>query len=71
MEKISCENCGMQDSKNNWVGHKNKCSVGTFFCAEGPKFLTLLQADLNFRSAKKHILFQTKKSQVSTLSTSF
>ena len=31
-EKITCENCGTQTTRNNIVQHKKRCSAGTMSC---------------------------------------
>ena len=53
-EKITCENCGTQTTRNNIVRHKKRCSVGTLYCTQCPKFSTKSQNDLNYHIAKKH-----------------
>ena len=53
-EKITCENCGTQTTRNNIVRHKKRCSVGTLYCTHCPNFSTKSQSDLNYHIAKKH-----------------
>ena len=53
-EKITCEHCGTQVTRNNNVRHKKRCSAGTLYCTQCPIFLTLSQDDLNYHVAKKH-----------------
>ena len=52
-EKITCENCGTQTTRNNVVRHKKRCSVGTLYCTQCPNFSTKSQNDLNYHIAKK------------------
>ena len=53
-EKITCEICGTQTTKNNIVRHKKRCSVGTLYYTQCPNFSTKSQNDLNYHIAKKH-----------------
>ena len=53
-EKVTCENCGTQTTRNNTVRHKKRCSVGTLYCTHCPNFSTKSQNDLNYHIAKKH-----------------
>ena len=53
-EKITCENCGTQTTRNNIVRHKKRCSAGTLYCTHCPNFSTLSQDDLNYHIAKQH-----------------
>ena len=53
-EKVTCENCGTQTTRNNIVRHKKRCSVGTLYCTHCPNFSTKSQNDLNYHNAKKH-----------------
>ena len=53
-EKITCENCGTQTTRNNIVRHKKRCSVGTLYCAQCPNFSEKSQNDLNYHIVKKH-----------------
>ena len=52
-QKITCENCGTQTTRNNIVCHKKRCSVGTLCSTQCPNFSTKSQIDLNYRIAKK------------------
>ena len=60
-EKITCENCGTQTSKNNSVRHKKRCLVRTLYCPIYFTFSTRSQADLKYNIAKKHNSSQPKK----------
>ena len=53
-EKITCENCGTQTTRNNTVRHKKGCSAGTLYCTQCPNFSTVSQDDLKYHVAKKH-----------------
>ena len=53
-EKITCESCGTQTTRNNFVRHKKRCSVGTLYCSQYPNFSTKSQNDLKYHIAKKH-----------------
>ena len=53
-EKITCENCDTQTTRNNIVRHKKRCSAGTLYCTQCPNFSTKSQNDLNYHIAKKH-----------------
>ena len=53
-EKLTCENCGTQATRNRIVRHKKKCSVGTLYCTQCPSFSTKSQNDVNYHIAKKH-----------------
>ena len=53
-EKITCETCGAQTTRNNIVRHKKSCSAGTLFCIECSNFWTKSQNKLNYHIAKKH-----------------
>ena len=53
-EKVSCEHCGTQVTRNNSVRHKNICSAGKLYCTQCPNFSTLSQDDLIHHIAKKH-----------------
>ena len=52
-QKITCENCGTQTTRNNIVRHKKRCSVGTLYCTQCPNFSPKSQNDLNDHIAKK------------------
>ena len=54
IEKITCENCGSQATRNNIVRHKKRCTVGTLYCTQCPNFSTKSQKDLNYLIDKKH-----------------
>ena len=53
-EKITCENCGTQTTRNTIVRHRKRCSVGTLYCTQCPNFSTKSQSDLKYHIAKKH-----------------
>ena len=53
-EKITCEKCGTQTTRNKIVRHKKRCSAGTLYCTQCPNFSTLSQDDLNYHVARKH-----------------
>ena len=53
-EKVRCENCGTQTTRNNIVRYKKSCSAGTSFCTQCPNFSTKSQNDLNYQIAKEH-----------------
>ena len=53
-EKITCEHCGTQVTRNKIVRHKNRCSAGTLYCTQCPNFSTLSQNDLNYHVAEIH-----------------
>ena len=53
-EKITCENCGTQTTRDNIIRHKKRCSVATLYCTHCPNFSTKFQDDLNYHFAKKH-----------------
>ena len=53
-EKITCENCGTQTTRNNILRHKKRCSVATLYCTQCPNFSTKSQNDLKYHIAKKH-----------------
>ena len=50
-EKVTCENCGTQTTRNNIVRHKKRCSVDTWYCTHCPNFST---KTLKYHIAKKH-----------------
>ena len=58
-EKITCENCGTQTTRNNIVRHKKRFSVGTLYWTHCPKFSTKSQNDLTYHIAKKHSALKT------------
>ena len=53
-EKVTCEKCGTQTTKQNLARHKGRCSVGTLYCTQHPNFSTQLQSDLKYLIAMKH-----------------
>ena len=53
-EKITCENCGTQTTRNNIVRHKKIFSAGTLYCTQFPNFSTFSQDDINYHVAKQH-----------------
>ena len=53
-EKITCENCGTQTTRNNIVPLRKRCSVGKLYCTHCPNFSTKPQNDLNYHIAMKH-----------------
>ena len=53
-EKITCENCGTQTTRNTIVCSKKRCSVGTLYCTQCHNFSTKSQNDLSYHIAKKH-----------------
>ena len=52
-EKLTCENCGTQTTRNNIVRHKKSCSIWTLYCTQCPNFSTKSQNDLNYHFANK------------------
>ena len=53
-EKITCENCGTQTTRNNIVRHKKSCSAGTLYGTHSPNFARKSQNDLNYQIAENH-----------------
>ena len=53
-EKITCEKCGTQTTRDSFVRHKKSCSAGTLYSTHCPNFSTKSQNDLNYHIAKKH-----------------
>ena len=53
-EKVTCENCGTQTTRNNIIRQKKRCSDGTLYCTQCLNFSTKSQNDLNYHIAKKH-----------------
>ena len=51
---ITSKNCGTQTLRNNLVGHKKGCSIGTLYSTNCPNSSTTSQPDLKYRIAKKH-----------------
>ena len=54
-EKVTCENCGTPTTKLILARHKKRCSVGTLYCTQSPKFSRKSQNDPKYHIAKKHI----------------
>ena len=52
--KVTCENCGVQNTKPNRARHRKSCSAGTLCCTQCPNFSTKPREDLNHHIAKKH-----------------
>ena len=59
-ENITYDKCGTQTTKKNTVRYKTRCSAGTLYCTECPKFPTTSQTDLNYHIAKKHATTRVK-----------
>ena len=53
-EKVVCEICNTQTTRNHFARHKKSCSAGTMYCTQCPKFSSKSQNDLNYHIAKKH-----------------
>ena len=53
-EKVICENCGTQTTRNNIVRHKKSCSAGPMCCSQCPNISTKSQIDLNYHFVKNH-----------------
>ena len=53
-EKITCENCGAQVTRNNIVRHKKRCSAGTLYCTQCSNFFTKSGDDSNYHIAKNY-----------------
>ena len=53
-EKITCEYCGAQFTKNKIVRHKKRCSAGTLYCIQCLNFSLKSRDDLNYHIGKKH-----------------
>ena len=53
-EKVACEHCGTQVTRNNIVRHKKRCSAGNLYCSQCPNSSTLSQDDLIYHIAKQH-----------------
>ena len=53
-EKVTCDNCGTQTTRNKIVRHKKSCSAGTLYCTQCPNFSTKSQNDLNYHIAEKY-----------------
>ena len=53
-EKVTCENCGVQNTKLTLARQKKSHSAGTLHCPKCPNFSTKSREDLNYCIAKKH-----------------
>ena len=53
-QKITCECCGTQVTRNKIVRHKRRYSAGTLYCTQCPNSSTLSWHDLKYHVAKKH-----------------
>ena len=53
-DKVTCENCGVQNTKPNLARHKKRCSAGTLYCTQCSNFSTKSREDLNYHIAKQH-----------------
>ena len=53
-EKVTCENCGVQNTKYNLARHKKSCSGGTLYCSKCPNFSTKSRDEINYHTAKQH-----------------
>ena len=53
-EKVPCEHCGTQVTRNNIVQHKKRCSAGRLYCRQCPNYSTLSQDVFNFHMVRKH-----------------
>ena len=52
--KVTCDTCGTQTTKLNLARHEKRCSLGTLYPTQCPKFSTKFLNDLNYHVAKKH-----------------
>ena len=52
--KVTCGNCGTSVTTPHLSRRKLRCSGGTLYCPEWPKFSTISKDDLNYHIAKKH-----------------
>ena len=52
--KVTCENCRTSVTKHHLSRHKSRCSGGTLYCTQCPKFSTKSRDDLNYHIAKQH-----------------
>ena len=66
-EKVTCENCGIQNAKPNFARHKKRCSGGTLYCTQCPNISTLFQGDLNYQFVKQHSAAGPSKTYMCTL----
>ena len=53
-EKITCENCGTQTTRNNIVRQKKRCPLGTLYCTQCFNFSPKSPSVLNYHFAKRH-----------------
>ena len=53
-KKNTCEVCGTQNTRNNFVHHKKTCSAGSLTCRFSSNFLINFQTEMNYHSATKH-----------------
>ena len=53
-EKITCEQCATQVTRNNIFLLKKTCSAGILYCTQCPNFSASSQDGLNYHIAKKH-----------------
>ena len=53
-DKVTCENCGVQNTKLNLARHKKRCSAGTLYCTQCSNFSTKSREDLSYHIAKQH-----------------
>ena len=53
-EKVTCENCGTQITKDHLARHKKSCSAGTLYCSKCPNFFTKSRDDSIYHIAKQH-----------------
>ena len=53
-DKITCENCGTETTRNIILRYKRSCSSGTLCCTHYLNFSRESQSDLNYHIAKKH-----------------
>ena len=60
-QKITCEHCGTQVTRNNIVRRKKRCSSGRLYCPKCLNFFTKSRDDLNYHIAKKHIVPRPSK----------
>ena len=60
-QKVTCETCGVQNTKHNLARHKKRCSAGTLYCSQSPNFSTLSQDDLNYHIVKQHSVAGSSK----------
>ena len=58
--KVTCGNCRTSVTKQKLSRHKSRCSRGTLYCTNCPKFSTKSRDDLNSHIAKKHATLRVK-----------